>query len=224
VTISYFFVSGGEMRKGLIGRKMGMTQVFAEDGSAVPVTVIEVEPSVVIQKKTNETDGYEALQLGYGRVKQRSVNRPLQGIFRKADKGFFSVLKEIRQDTSGFEVGDEIRVDLFKAGDYVDVTGISKGKGFAGGVKRHGFRGGRATHGSMFHRAPGSIGASSDPSRVLPGKRLPGHMGHQRKTVQNIQVVAVRPEENVLLVKGSVPGARRGILLIRQAIKKQKVV
>ncbi|HOK05968.1 MAG TPA: 50S ribosomal protein L3 [Syntrophales bacterium] len=212
------------MRKGLIGRKMGMTQVFAEDGSAVPVTVIEVEPSVVIQKKTNETDGYEALQLGYGRVKQRSVNRPLQGIFRKADKGFFSVLKEIRQDTSGFEVGDEIRVDLFKAGDYVDVTGISKGKGFAGGVKRHGFRGGRATHGSMFHRAPGSIGASSDPSRVLPGKRLPGHMGHQRKTVQNIQVVAVRPEENVLLVKGSVPGARRGILLIRQAIKKQKVV
>ncbi len=224
MTISYFFVSGGEMRKGLIGRKMGMTQVFAEDGSAVPVTVIEVEPSVVIQKKTNETDGYEALQLGYGRVKQRSVNRPLQGIFRKADKGFFSVLKEIRQDTSGFEVGDEIRVDLFKAGDYVDVTGISKGKGFAGGVKRHGFRGGRATHGSMFHRAPGSIGASSDPSRVLPGKRLPGHMGHQRKTVQNIQVVAVRPEENVLLVKGSVPGARRGILLIRQAIKKQKVV
>lgn len=221
MAISYFFTSERVMKKGLIGRKLGMTQIFAEDGSAVPVTVIEADPSVIIQKKTKDTDGYEALQLGYGRVKKKSVTKPLQGHFAKADRGYFSVLREIRGDVEGYAVGDEIKVDIFKAGDFVDITGISKGKGFAGGVKRHGFRGGRATHGSMFHRAPGSIGASSDPSRVFKGKRLPGHMGCERRTVQNLLVVAVRPEENTLLVKGSVPGTRRGILFIRQAVKKK---
>ncbi len=209
------------MKKGLIGRKLGMTQVFAEDGAAVPVTVIEVEPSVIIQKKTKETDGYDALQLGYGRVKQKAVTKPLQGHFNKADKGYFRVLREVRNDgTEEGTVGEELRVDLFAAGDYVDVTGISKGKGFAGAVKRHGFGGGRATHGSMFHRAPGSIGASADPSRVFKGKRLPGQMGNEQVTVQNLRVLAVRPEENAMLVRGAVPGARRGVVLIKQAVKK----
>jgi large subunit ribosomal protein L3 len=209
------------MKKGLIGRKLGMTQVFAEDGAAVPVTVIEVEPSVIIQKKTKETDGYDALQLGYGRVKQKAVTKPLQGHFNKADKGYFRVLREVRNDgTEEGTVGEELRVDLFAAGDYVDVTGISKGKGFAGAVKRHGFGGGRATHGSMFHRAPGSIGASADPSRVFKGKRLPGQMGNEQVTVQNLRILAVRPEENAMLVRGAVPGARRGVVLIKQAVKK----
>jgi len=212
------------MTKGLIGRKLGMTQVFTEDGGAVPATVIAVEPSVVIQKKTREKDGYEAVQLGYGRVKQKHVTKPLQGHFRKADKGFFRVLREFRTDISGYELGQEVRADLFKAGDYVDITGTSKGKGFAGGVKRHGFGGGRATHGSMFHRAPGSIGASAEPSRVFKGKRLPGHMGCARNTVQNIKVLLVRPEDNAILVKGSIPGARQGIVLVSQAIKKATVV
>jgi len=210
------------MKKGLIGKKLGMTQLFVEDGAAVSVTVIEVEPSVVIQKKTVEQDGYEALQLGYERIKQKAATKPLQGHFRKADRGFFRVLKEFRGSVDGVEVGDEIAVSIFSPGDYVDITGISKGRGFAGGIKRHGFRGGRKTHGSMFHRAPGSIGASADPSRVLKGKKLPGHMGHSRVTVQNLQVVSVRPEINALLVKGSVPGPKNGILLVREAVKKQK--
>jgi large subunit ribosomal protein L3 len=208
------------MKKGLIGRKLGMTQVFAQDGSAVPVTVIEVEPSVIIQKKTVENDGYAALQLGYGHVKQKSVTKPLQGHFQKADKGFFRALHEFRGEIDGADVGQEIKVDMFSAGDYVDITGISKGKGFAGVIKRHGFGGGRATHGSMFHRAPGSIGASADPSRVFKGKKLPGQMGNEQKTIQNIRVVAIRPEDNAMLVKGSVPGGRRGVVLIKQAIKK----
>ncbi|MCX7816577.1 MAG: 50S ribosomal protein L3 [Syntrophales bacterium] len=209
------------MGKGLIGRKLGMTQIFDEEGTAIPVTVIEVEPSVVIQIKTKEKDGYDALQLGYERVKKKVLTKPQIGHFDKVGKGYFRYLREIRCDVSGYEVGSEIRVDIFRPGEYVDVTGISKGRGFAGGVKRHGFRGGRASHGSMFHRAPGSIGSSSFPSRVFPGKRLPGHMGCERRTVQNLRVVAVRPEDNVLLVKGAVPGAPRGILLIRESVKRR---
>ncbi len=208
------------MTKGLIGKKLGMTQVFSDDGVAVPVTVIEVEPSVVIQKKTKETDGYEALQLGYGRIKQKRVTKALQGHFRKADKGLFRILREFRADGEGAEPGQEISVELFQPGEYVDVVGTTKGKGFAGVVKRHGFRGGRSTHGSMFHRAPGSIGASADPSRVFKGSKLPGHMGSVRKTVQNLLVWAVRPEINAILVKGAVPGCKDGYLLIKQAIKK----
>lgn len=208
------------MTKGLIGKKLGMTQVFSDDGVAVPVTVIEVEPSVVIQKKTKETDGYEALQLGYGRIKQKRVTKALQGHFRKADKGLFRILREFRADGEGAEPGQEISVELFQPGEYVDVVGTTKGKGFAGVIKRHGFRGGRSTHGSMFHRAPGSIGASADPSRVFKGSKLPGHMGSVRKTVQNLLVWAVRPEINAILVKGAVPGCKDGYLLIKQAIKK----
>lgn len=208
------------MTKGLIGKKLGMTQVFSDEGVSVPVTVIEVEPSVVIQKKTKETDGYDALQLGYGRVKQKNVSKPLQGHFRKADKGLFRVLREFQMDVEGAEPGMELTSEMFEPGDYVDVVGTTKGKGFAGVIKRHGFGGGRATHGSMFHRAPGSIGASADPSRVFKGTRLPGHMGCERKTVQNLQVWAIRPDMNVILVKGAVPGCKNGFVLIKQAIKK----
>ena len=208
------------MRKGLIGRKMGMTQVFTEDGAAVPATVIEVEPSVVIQRKTVKREGYDAVQIGCCRVKQKHVTKPLQGHFQKVDKGFFRILRELRGDISGYDLGQEVRVDIFKPGDYVDVTGTSKGKGFAGVIKRHGFRGGRATHGSMFHRAPGSIGASAEPSRVFKGRKLPGQMGCDRNTVQNMQVLVVRPDDNAILVKGSIPGGKQGVVLIRQAIKK----
>jgi large subunit ribosomal protein L3 len=208
------------MRKGLIGRKLGMTQIFTEDGEAMPATVIKVEPSVVIQKKTVQREGYDAVQIGCSRVKQKHVTKPLQGHFQKADKGFFRVLRELRGDVSGFELGQEVRVDIFKPGDYVDITGTSKGKGFAGVIKRHGFRGGRATHGSMFHRAPGSIGASAEPSRVFKGRKLPGQMGCERNTVQNMRVLVVRPEDNAIVVKGSIPGGKRGVVLSRQAIKK----
>ncbi len=208
------------MTKGLIGKKLGMTQVFSDEGVSVPVTVIEVEPSVIVQKKTKETDGYDALQLGYGRIKQKRVSKPLQGHFKKADKGFFRILREFRMDVEGSEPGQELNAEMFAPGDYVDIVGTTKGKGFAGVVKRHGFRGGRATHGSMFHRAPGSIGASADPSRVFKGSRLPGHMGSERKTVQNLLVWAVRPEMNVILVRGAVPGSREGYVLIKQAVKK----
>ncbi len=208
------------MTKGLIGKKLGMTQVFSDEGVAVPVTVIEVEPSVIIQKKTKETDGYDALQLGYGRIKQKNVTKALQGHFKKADKGLFRILREFPLALEGAEPGQELTAEVFESGDYVDIVGTTKGKGFAGVMKRHGFGGGRATHGSMFHRAPGSIGASADPSRVFKGTRLPGHMGNERKTVQNLLVWAVRPDMNVILVRGAVPGSKNGFVMIKQAIKK----
>jgi len=207
------------MEIGIIGKKLGMTQIFSELGESVAVTVIEAEPSVVIQKKTRDIDGYDAVQLGFGRVKRKNVTKALQGHFNKADKGLFRLLREFRTASNAYELGQELKVDLFKVGDYVDVSGTSKGKGFAGVVKRHGFSGGRATHGSMFHRAPGSIGASADPSRVFKGKKLPGHMGSERVTIQNVIVWAVRPEQNLILVKGAVPGGKNGIVLIKRAIK-----
>ncbi len=208
------------MSKGIIGKKLGMTQVFADDGSAVGVTAIEVEPSVVLQVKTKDKDGYDAVQLGYGRVKQKNVTRPLQGHFNKANKGFFRFVREFPAHSETYEVGQEISADIFAMGDYVDVVGTSKGKGFQGVVKRHGFGGGRATHGSMFHRAPGSIGASADPSRVFKGTKMGGHMGNVRKTVQNLKVWQVRSERNLLLLEGSVPGSRNSFLLIKKAKKK----
>ena len=208
------------MSKGIIGKKLGMTQVFADDGSAVGVTAIEVEPSVVLQVKTKDKDGYDAVQLGYGRVKQKNVTKPLQGHFNKANKGFFRFVREFPAHSETYEVGQEISADIFAMGDYVDVVGTSKGKGFQGVVKRHGFGGGRATHGSMFHRAPGSIGASADPSRVFKGTKMGGHMGNVRKTVQNLKVWQVRSERNLLLLEGSVPGSRNSFLLITKAKKK----
>jgi len=208
------------MKKGIIGKKLGMTQVFAEDGAAIGVTAVEVEPSVVVQVKSKDKDGYDAIQIGYGRVKQKNVTKPMQGHFNKANKGFFRILKEVSGDAASFEVGQEINAEIFQVGDYVDVIGSSKGKGFQGVVKRHGFRGGRATHGSMFHRAPGSIGASADPSRVFKGTKMGGQMGAVRKTIQNLQVWQVRPEMNLLLLKGSIPGSKNGFVLIKQARKK----
>lgn len=208
------------METGIIGRKLGMTQIFSDEGEAVAVTVVETEPSVVIQKKTRVPDGYEAIQLGYGRIKRKNVSKPLQGHFIKADKGNFRFLREVRTSAEDYAIGQELNADIFKAGDYVDVVGTSKGKGFAGVIKRHGFSGGRATHGSMFHRAPGSIGASADPSRVFRGKKMPGHMGSERKTIQNMVVWAVRADQNLILIKGSIPGGKAGLVLIKKAKKR----
>jgi len=208
------------MSKGIIGKKLGMTQVFADDGATVGVTVVEVEPSVIVQVKTKDKDGYDAIQLGYGRIKQKNVTKPLQGHFSKADKGFFRKLKEFQVESEKYEAGQEITADIFQAGDFVDVVGTSKGKGFAGVVKRHGFAGGKATHGSMHHRAPGSIGASADPARVFKGTKMGGQMGNVRKTIQNLQVWQVRPDRNLLLLKGSIPGGENGVVLIKKATKK----
>lgn len=208
------------MSKGIIGKKLGMTQVFADDGATVGVTVVEVEPSVIVQVKTKDKDGYDAIQLGYGRNKQKNVTKPLQGHFNKANKGFFRNLKEFQAESGKYEAGQEITADLFQVGDFVDVVGTSKGKGFAGVVKRHGFAGGKATHGSMHHRAPGSIGASADPARVFKGTKMGGQMGNVRKTIQNIQVWQVRSDRNLLLLKGSVPGSENGFILIKKATKK----
>jgi len=208
------------MKKGLIGKKLGMTQIFWNDGSVIPVTAIEAGPCVVIQKKTGEVDGYDALQLGFDRVKEKGVSKPLRGHFKEADKGYFRVLKEFRLGfANDYEVGSELRADIFKVGDYIDVVGTTRGRGFAGVVKRYGFRGGPGSHGSMFHRAPGSIGASAWPSRVFKGKRMPGHMGDRRQTVQNLMVVGIRPKQNLILVKGSVPSSKNGIVLIKDSIK-----
>jgi large subunit ribosomal protein L3 len=208
------------MSNGIIGKKLGMTQVFADDGATVGVTVVEVEPSVIVQVKTKNKDGYDAIQLGYGRTKQKNVTKPLQGHFNKANKGFFRNLKEFQAESGKYETGQEITADLFQVGEFVDVVGTSKGKGFQGVVKRHGFGGGRATHGSMHHRAPGSIGASADPARVFKGTKMGGQMGNVRKTVQNIQVWQVRSDRNLLLLKGSVPGSENGFILIKKATKK----
>ena len=205
------------MSLGLIGRKLGVSQVFADSGEVIPVTVIEAGPCVVVQKKTQDKDGYNALQVGFLEREEKKTNRPLKGHFAKEGTKAFAVLKEFTlPDVEGYQSGQEIKVDIFSAGELVDVIGTSKGKGFAGGVKRWGFRGGPATHGSMFHRAPGSVGASAYPSRVLKGKRLPGHLGNAQVTVKNLQVVDVRSERNLILIKGAVPGARRSIVLIKK--------
>ncbi len=208
------------MKKGLIGKKLGMTQIFWDDGSVIPVTAIEAGPCVVIQKKAGDVDGYDAIQLGFDRVKEKATNKPLRGHFEKADKGCFRILREFRlESTDDYEVGSELKADIFEVGDYIDVVGTTRGRGFAGVVKRYGFKGGPDGHGSMFHRAPGSIGASAWPSRVFKGKRMPGHMGSCRQTVQNLMVVGVRPEQNLILVKGAVPSSKNGIVLIKDSIK-----
>lgn len=208
------------MEKGLLGKKLGMTQIFWDDGDAVPVTVLEAGPCFVIQKKTKERDGYDAIQVGFGRKKDKKVTKPIKGHQDKAGKGYFRYMKEFRTDSpEQYEVGQELKVDMFAIGDRIDVIGTTKGRGFAGVIKRHGFHGGRATHGSMFHRAPGSIGASAYPSHVFKGTRLPGQMGNKRHTVQNLVVVGVKPDQNVILVRGAVPGAKNGIVIIKNAVK-----
>lgn len=209
------------MKKGMIGKKLGMTQLFARDGKLIPVTVIQAAPCQVTQKKTVEVDGYNAIQLSYEAVEAKRVNKPLTGHFKKAGADTARFLREFRfEDTGKYEIGQRINIDIFEQGDRIDVVGISKGKGFQGGVKRHHFKGGGASHGSMHHRAPGSIGASSFPSRVFKGQRLPGHMGQDRVTAMGLEIVAVKKEQNLLLVKGAVPGAKNGLVLIRDSIKK----
>jgi large subunit ribosomal protein L3 len=204
--------------EGLIGRKVGMTQVYAEDGRAYPVTVIEAGPCVVVQRKSKDKDGYSAVQVGLVEArKTKKVTKPMKGHFDKAGLPPCRVLREFRvADGAEVKVGDKLSVALFAPGDRITVQGTSSGKGFQGVVKRHHFRGGAATHGSMFHRAPGSIGASAWPSRVLPGMKGAGHMGTDRVTVRNLQVVRVDAGNNLLVVRGSVPGAGGSIVVIRK--------
>jgi large subunit ribosomal protein L3 len=204
--------------QGIIGKKIGMTQLYAEDGRAVPVTVIEAGPCVVIQRKSTQRDGYSAIQVGLvERRRVKRVTRPMKGHFDKAGIPPCRVLREFRvEDGAEVKVGDKLSVEMFAPGDSVNVTGISKGKGFQGVVKRHHFRGGAATHGSMFHRAPGSIGASAFPSRTLKGMRGAGQMGQDQVTVRNLQVVRIDAEKNIMLVRGAVPGANDGYVVIRK--------
>ena len=208
------------MKKAIIGKKIGMTQVFDESGKIVPVTVVEAGPCVVVQKKTVETDGYEAVQLGFGDVREKLLNKPKKGHFAKAGVSLRRHLKEFRfENVSEYEVGQEIKADVFAVGDKVDVSGVSNGKGFAGVIKRWGQQRGPMSHGSKFKRAPGSMGASSDPSRTFKSKKLPGHMGAVNRTVLNVEVVKVMPEKNLILIKGGVPGANKGIVVIRDSVK-----
>jgi large subunit ribosomal protein L3 len=205
------------MVKAIIGRKLEMAQLFAEDGSVVPVTLIEAGPCVVTQIKTPEKDGYAALQLGYGKAKPKNVNKPEKGHLDKVGKGYFQVLHEVRMDEiSDFQPGQELLVDVFAIGEVVDVTGISKGKGFAGTIRRWNFQRGPAAHGSKNIREPGSTGNATFPGRVIKGKKMPGQKGNKRVTLMGLRIVDIRPEENLLIVRGSVPGSRNGIIYIRK--------
>ena len=213
---------GGEikMKKALIGKKLGMTQIFDENGTVIPVTVLEAGPCVVAQVKTLENDGYEAIQLGFGEVKENKLNKPEKGHFAKANVTAKKHLREFRLDSiEGIKVGDELKADVFAEGDKIDVQGTSKGKGFQGVIKRHGQHRGPMGHGSMYHRRPGSMGPTSTPGRVFKGKKLPGHMGRVTVTIQNLDVVKVDLDKNVILVKGSVPGPKGAILKIKSAVK-----
>lgn len=209
------------MKKFILGKKIGMTQVFTEDGLSIPVTAVQAGPISVVQLKTKEQDGYFAVKVGYDDIKESRSNKPNKGVFDKAGVSPKRFLKEFRTDsTEGFEVGKEISVgEVFAEGDVVDVSGVSKGKGFAGTVKRHKTGRGKETHGSHYHRSPGSMGGASNPSRVFKGKNLPGHMGTDNITVQNLVVVRVYEDKNLLLIKGAVPGPKGGLLVINQAVK-----
>lgn len=208
------------MVKALMGKKLGMTQVFEEDGKVIPVTVVEAGPCVVTQKKTVETDGYNAIQVAFGSIRESLVSKPEAGHFKKAGVPVKRYLCEFHvEDVAAYELGQELKVDVFEKGDMVDVQGTSKGKGYQGKIKRHGGNRGPMTHGSKARRRPGSGGASSYPSRVIKGKAMPGHMGVDTVTVQNLEVVGVDIDKNVLLVKGAVPGARGGLLSITKAVK-----
>lgn len=208
------------MKKAILGTKIGMTQIFDTDGKVIPVTVVAAGPCVVVQKKTVDNDGYEAVQVGFGEVKEKALNKPMKGHFAKADVANKKYLKEFRlDDCSALNVGDEIKADAFEAGEKIDVTGISKGKGFAGPMKRWGLHRGPMAHGSGYHRGSGSMGACSNPGRVMKGKKLPGHMGVVKVTVQNLEVVKVDAENNLILLKGAVPGAKGGLVTIRNSVK-----
>ncbi len=206
------------MSNGLLGKKIGMSQVFAADGQRIPVTVLEAGPCTVLQKKTAATDGYDSVQLGFGQKMSQRVNKPQMGHFKKAGQGAFYHVREFRVDDES-QIGDQVTCNIFSPGDRIDVTGTSKGKGFQGVIKRWGFAGGRASHGSMFKRGPGAIGQSAQPSKVFKGKKMPGQMGNERVTTQNLIVVEVRPEQNLILVRGAVPGPKNGLVMIRKGIK-----
>ncbi len=211
------------MKKGIIGKKVGMTQIFDEKGNVIPVTAIETEGNIVAQIKTVETDGYQSIQLGYGEIKDKHINKPEAGHFAKAKLPNRKHLREFRLDSvENYKVGDEVKVDIFEVGEKVDIQGTSKGKGFQGVIKRHGQHRGPMGHGSMYHRRPGSMGATSTPGRVFKGKKLPGHMGRVTVTIQNLEIVKVDTDKNVLLVKGSVPGAKGAILKVKSTVKASK--
>ncbi len=207
--------------KGILGKKVGMTQIFDDNGVVIPVTLIEAGPCYVTQKKTQEKDGYNAVQLGFGEARENGLNKPMAGHLEKAKAPAIKYLREFQvADPNDYEEGQEIDVSIFKVGDKVDVTGTSKGKGFAGAVKRHHFRGGPKTHGQSDRwRATGSVGAGSTPGRVFKGKRMPGQMGHERVTVQNLKVALVDPDKNILAVRGAVPGGKNGLIIINEARK-----
>ncbi len=208
------------MKKGIIGKKLGMTQIFLEDGTCVPVTVVQAGPCVVLQKKTLESDGYSALQLGFESAKASAANKAVLGHATKAGKGVFRHIKEFKFDQSvQHEVGDTLSLEQFSAGDLVDVTGVSIGKGFQGVIKRHNFGGGRASHGSRFHRAPGSIAASANPAHVFKNKKMPGQMGNEQVTVQKLKIMRVDVSENLILIKGALPGHTNSVLLIKDSLK-----
>lgn len=211
------------MEKGIIGRKLGMTQLFAENGSVVPVTVVEVGPCVVVQKKTVENDGYSAVQLGFEDIREKLVVKPRKGHFDKAQVAYKRVLKEFKLDNAdSLNVGDIIKADTFVAGDKVDVTGVSKGKGYQGTIKRLGFHRQPMSHGtSGYHRHQGSMGANTDPSRVMKGKGMPGHMGSEQVTIQNLNVVKVDGDNNLIAIKGAVPGPNGGLVVVKSAVKKR---
>jgi len=204
---------------GILGRKIGMTQIFAENGTQVPVTVVKADPNVVLQLKTVETDGYEAVQLGFEDKREKLSTKPEQGHVAKANTAPKRFIREFRNlDVAGYELGQEVKVDTFTVGQLVDVTGTSKGKGFQGAIKRHGFSRGPMSHGSHYHRNPGSMG-SIQANRVLKGKKLPGHMGAKTVTVQNLEIVKIDVERNVLMIKGNIPGSKKALIKVRSAIK-----
>ena len=208
------------MNKGIIGKKLGMTQIFTEDGTRIPVTVVQAGPCIVTQKKLQDVDGYSAVQIGFESLEASRANKPQLGHCTKSGHGVFRHLKEIKlTDVAELNLGDALTVDQFLPGDYVDVTGTSIGKGFQGVIKRWNFKGGRASHGSRFHRAPGSIGASATPSRVFKNKKMPGQMGNEKVTIQGLQIVRVDSVENLLLIKGAIPGHKNNIVIIKQSIK-----
>ena len=208
------------MKKAILGKKIGMTQIFTEDGRLIPVSVIEAGPCRVVQKKTEEVDGYKAVQVGFENKKERKANKPEQGHFKKAGVPVMKYLKEFKlENAAELNVGDELTVAQFEAGELVDVTGTSKGHGYAGTIKRWGTHRGPMTHGSHYHRGPGSLGACSDPSRVFKGKKMPGHYGVDKVTIQNLDLVKIDSERTLLLVKGSIPGPKGGLVVVRNAVK-----
>ena len=208
------------MVNGLIGKKVGMTQIFGADGSLIPVTVVEAGPCRVVFKKTVEKDGYNAVQISFKDAKEKHLTKPVLGHFKKNGVSPARYLAEFTAGAAAsLTAGQELTVEIFKEGELIDVSGVTKGKGFQGVMKRHKFAGGPATHGSMFHRAPGSIGSSAYPSRVRKNKRMPGHMGDKKRTVQNLEIVGVRKEDNLLLIRGAIPGSPGSLVIVRKAVK-----